>query len=672
MYVPPLHSLQRSSCEKVTVSPGKGMARTRIGALLVARGALAPGDLAKAIALQARENVRLGEILLTHNMVSEAELYSALAHQYSAKVVDLAQDPPDKRLIDTVGAEVCLRDRFIPWHRIGGATVIVTSRPEEFSRISENLPSSLRPALLAIAPERDLLDALIEARSAKLIHRAETKVSEEESCRAWDGRKFRRWAVSILALLGMGLLVAPIIAFSILTVLAMLALTANLGLRIAALASGAWKDMQPESPLPPPKSKHMAKLPVVSILVPLFHEKAIAERLVLRLGRLNYPRELLDICLVTEDSDETTRATIARTSLPRWLRVITVPEGTLRTKPRALNYALDFCRGSIIGIYDAEDAPAPDQIHRIVRRFEEAGPKVACLQGVLDFYNSRTKWMARCFTLEYAAWFRVILPGIARLGFAIPLGGTTLFLRREAIEAVGGWDAHNVTEDADLGVRLARYGYRSELIATVTEEEANTRPISWIRQRSRWIKGYAMTWAVHMRDPARLWRDLGPHKFWGVQLLFGGSLLQGILAPVLWSYWLIIFGLPHPLSNALTPFWATTLSVMFLASFAVNLSVMLIAASGKKHRHLMIWAPTTDFYFPLATAASVKALFEMVTKPFYWDKTAHGIEDMVAMPPKTAEPEITQPIWKDPGRAVLAEPIAAGFNPVPQKSSHLA
>ena len=164
---------------------------------------------------------------------------------------------------------------------------------------------------------------------------------------------------------------------------------------------------------------------------------------------------------------------------------------------------------------------------------------------MLDFYNSNTHPMARLFTLEYAVWFRLVLPGLVRLGLPIPLGGTTVFLRREALEQVGGWDAHNVTEDADLGLRLARKGYHTQLMDSTTYEEANSHVLAWIKQRSRWIKGYLMTWLVHMRDPVALWRDLGPRGFAGMQVLLLGSVLQPMLAPALWTLWFLSLGLPH-------------------------------------------------------------------------------------------------------------------------------
>ena len=179
--------------------------------------------------------------------------------------------------------------------------------------------------------------------------------------------------------------------------------------------------------------------------------------------------------------------------------------------------------------------------------------------------------------MEYAAWFRIILPGMQRLGLALPLGGTTLFFRRAVLEELGAWDAHNVTEDADLGIRLARHGYRTELLETVTEEEANCRALPWVKQRSRWLKGYMMTYAVHMRQPGLLWRQLGPRQFAGFQVLFLCTLSQFLLAPVLWSFWLLPLGLPHPLASALPDGLMFAMLVLFLATEVTNLAATYLA-----------------------------------------------------------------------------------------------
>jgi cellulose synthase/poly-beta-1,6-N-acetylglucosamine synthase-like glycosyltransferase len=312
------------------------------------------------------------------------------------------------------------------------------------------------------------------------------------------------------------------------------------------------------------------------------------------------------------------------TELPHWMRGGGVPEGQPKTKPRAMNYALDFCRGDIIGIFDAEDAPSPDQLTRVAERFANGPQDLVCLQGVLDYYNARQNWLARCFTIEYATWFRVMMPGMERLGFAIPLGGTTLYFKRSALEKLGGWDAHNVTEDADLGFRLARHGYRTEMLHTTTREEANCHAIPWVKQRSRWLKGYMVTYLVHMRRPGVLLRQLGARKFLGFQMHFVTALSQFLLAPLLWSMWMILLGLPHPLPLVVSDEWIRTMAVLFFGAEICTMMAGFVAVSGAAHRHLLPWVPTMHFYFPLGVLAAYKALYELIFAPFYWDKTQHG------------------------------------------------
>ena len=616
--------------------------RVPIGEILVQSGALSQSDLLKAIALRNREETRIGNILLNHGMVTEADLFGALSQQFGATLVDLQETPPNPNLAKMVDLELCLAENIIPWQHIGGALVIATSRPDRFEQLRSEHPDALGGALMSIAPEYDIQNALIETNRDTLVERAETRVPSHESCRMWDPNRMLRLTLATGLFFLASLLLSPIATLTALSGFAVLTLAMNMGLKLATTLSQIRPYLRRNAAAPPPERQtEMFRLPVVSIMVPLYKEREVAGHLIKRLKRLNYPKELLDICLVVEEDDETTCNTLRRTHLPDWVRVIKVPQGNVRTKPRAMNFALDFCRGTIIGVYDAEDAPHPDQIHRIVRRFHERGPQVACLQGLLDFYNPRTNWLSRCFTIEYNTWFRVFLPGLERLGFAVPLGGTTLFFRRGALEKLGGWDAHNVTEDADLGIRLARHGYRTEIVHTPTEEEANCRFVPWIKQRSRWLKGFAITWAVHMRAPVKLFKELGPKKFLGVQILFLGTLSQFLLAPLLWSFWLIPFGLQHPIQNVVSTGTFLTLGISFLIAEIITIVVGAFAVSDKKHRFLIPWVPTMHFYYPMATLAAYKAIYELLTQPFYWDKTAHGVfepTDEPVEPDAIAEP----------------------------------
>ncbi len=593
----------------------------KLGVMLLRDGVVASHDMISALALHARRRGRLTDILLARGMVAEQPLYAALSRYWGAKLVDVAAAPADPRLIDQLGALQCLRKGLLPWRRIGGATAIVTAQPEDFTRHKDDLVAIFGPVVMSLAPRPAIEAAILARRRHMLAREAECRVAEAESCRNWGRSGFNAKAALAAFVIIIATLITPIAVFSVLLGWAVITLLLSTALKIAAACAAMRTDACTQKP------PVIARLPTVSVMVALYRESDIAPRLVRRLSQLDYPRELLDIVLIVEENDQATRRALASADLPPWMRIIVAPEGRVKTKPRALNFGLDHCHGSIIGVYDAEDAPEADQIRKVVNRFYQRGSHVACLQGVLDFYNPRTNWLSRCFTIEYATWFRVILPGLQRLGLPIPLGGTTLFFRRAALEELGGWDAHNVTEDADLGMRLARHGYCTELIDTTTYEEANCRAVPWVKQRSRWLKGYMMTWATHMRRPRLLWGQLGPWKFGGFQVLILCTLSQFLLVPVLWSFWLVMLGVPHPIADAMPPWAFATIMGLFIATEVVNITLGIIGLRKTAHRLSPLWVPTLHIYFPLGALASYKAAFELVTKPFYWDKTSHGSFD---------------------------------------------
>ncbi len=531
--------------------------------------------------------------------------------------LDLAEAPPDLRLIDRFGASRCIATGLLPWRQLGGSVLVAVADPQSFTRHRADLEEAFGPVTPCPATAEAITEAVLTLRGTDLARQSERTVRVGESCRTYRSRQLHAPLAVAVVIAGVALLLSP---FAVLAGLTSVALLAMLSFTLLKLC--AWKmvvDAGPSAPLPVP-----IQLPVVSVMVALYRESDIAARLVQRLGALDYPRDRLEILLVVEAEDQMTRSALAKADLPGWMRVVVVPDGTVKTKPRALNYALDQCRGSIVGVYDAEDAPEADQIRKVAARFNLAPPEVVCLQGRLDFYNPRINWLSRCFTIEYASWFRIFLPGIARLGLAVPLGGTTLFFRREVLDRLGRWDAHNVTEDADLGIRLARHGLRTELLDSTTYEEANCVGRSWVKQRSRWIKGYMMTWLTHMRDPVALWRQLGPRQFFGFQVLILGSFVQALLAPLIWSFWLVPLGLPHPLAEALGPsgFPALWLSFLLTEALTIAFGIAGLRRSGQKLSPL--WVPTLSAYHPMATAAAYKAAWEMLTCPFYWDKTSHG------------------------------------------------
>ncbi len=331
----------------------------------------------------------------------------------------------------------------------------------------------------------------------------------------------------------------------------------------------------------------------------------------------------MDIKLIVEaDDHETAIVADAAAASDESFSVIRVPPGIPRTKPRACNYAMPFVLGEFTVIFDAEDRPEPDQLRKAVITFRAAPDNIACLQARLNFYNANDSWLTKMFALDYSLWYDYLLPGLERLNVPMPLGGTSNHFRTSALRAIHAWDPYNVTEDADLGIRLARVGLRVRILDSTTYEEATSRLSPWLRQRSRWLKGYMQTWLVHMRSPAQLLRHAGLRGFIGFQLFVGGTFLAALLNPVLWGVFLYgqLLGTP---AAAETTAHISILSLAIGNGLFAYLAVLSPARRG--WFELAPYGMTAPVYWLLVSCAGMRALFQLCTRPWHWDKTPHGL-----------------------------------------------
>ena len=368
-------------------------------------------------------------------------------------------------------------------------------------------------------------------------------------------------------------------------------------------------------------------LPVYSLLVPAYREPEVIAKLLEELDRIEYPKDRLDVKLLLEEDDAETAAATVRARPKAYVDVIRVPNWPPRTKPKACNIGLAQARGEFVTIYDVEDRPEPLQLRRVVAAFRREMPRVVCFQAKLSYYNGDQNLLTRWFTGEYAMWFGQLLPGLVARDAPVPLGGTSNHFRRETLVRLGGWDAFNVTEDADLGIRLYRAGHRTAVLESETLEEANSDFINWVKQRSRWYKGYLQTWLVHMRHPRQLWRELGPTGFLGFNLFLGGTPLLALVNPVFWGLTALWF-LGHPaFVAALFPAWLyyAGMLCLTLGNFAFLYMAMASAAvTGRPSLVLAaIWSP---LYWVMMSIAALKALAQLVSAPSFWEKTAHGLD----------------------------------------------
>ena len=372
---------------------------------------------------------------------------------------------------------------------------------------------------------------------------------------------------------------------------------------------------------------HNPQLPTYSILCPLYHEARVLPQFVEAISALDWPKTRLDVMLLLEEDDTATIETAHSLNLPSYFRMLIVPASQPKTKPKACNYGLNYVKGEYVVIYDAEDRPEPDQLKKAYLAFRKVPASVACLQCKLNYYNPRHNLQTRLFTAEYSLWFDVVLPGLQSINTAIPLGGTSNHFRTKILKSLHGWDAFNVTEDCDLGSRLFKSGYTTAIVDSTTYEEANSHLGNWIRQRSRWIKGYLQTFLVHNRHPLQFVRDHGWHAVI-FQLIVGGKIAFMLINPFLWLMTFSYFALYRFVGPAIESIYPAP--VFYMAAFSavfgnfLYLYYYMIGCAKRGHWDLVKYVFFIPLYWLLISVAGFKAFFQLIVRPHYWEKTHHG------------------------------------------------
>ncbi|OGM22432.1 hypothetical protein A2863_03835 [Candidatus Woesebacteria bacterium RIFCSPHIGHO2_01_FULL_38_9b] len=371
-----------------------------------------------------------------------------------------------------------------------------------------------------------------------------------------------------------------------------------------------------------------SELPIYSVLCPFYKEASVLPQFIEAIEKIDWPKDKLDIILLLEEDDRETLDVAQSMSLPSYFRIIVVPDSLPKTKPKACNLGLAYAKGKFLVVYDAEDKPDPMQLKKAYLVFASAEDNVVCLQSKLNYYNSDQNLLTQLFTAEYSLWFDLILPGLQSIEAPIPLGGTSNHFKVDILRELGGWDPFNVTEDCDLGTRIFKAGFKTSIIDSTTYEEANSKPKSWLKQRSRWIKGYIQTYLVHTRNPIVFVSDFGVYAFI-FQLIIGMRMIFMVINPILWlmtlSYF-ILGPIVAPTIESLYPAPVYYIAVFCLVfgNFMYFYNYML--GSAKRNLwHLVKYVFFIPFYWAMASVSASIAIYQLVIKPHYWEKTEHGL-----------------------------------------------
>lgn len=555
-------------------------------------------------------------------------------------------------------AQQALRHRIVPisWEP-GRVTYVAAGERAKAYATGKELEVS------AITNERTMLRELQAGQESELMGYAVSGLTNrypDLSAAQPFGAKQSLWLVLGLALVAFGVMwdrpTSAVVAFTVM--LALFLLMAGLKL---------WCLLPAKLPRAPLAMKiDDADLPVYSILVPLLREARLAEQTLRAMQAFDYPHAKLDIKLVLEAEDKATRKVFEDQRLPPYMEVILVPKGMPETRHKALNYALPFARGELLAVYDADSVPAADQLRRVAGTFALAPKTVACLQTQVGFINRNENWLTRQCALDYAHHFKLLFPRLAKFGAPLPFCGASIHYRTQMLRQLGAFDAHNVARDSGLGIRLARLGYRTALIPTLTREEAPPRLRDWLTQRVRWTKGALQTAIVNLRSPVRLWRELGARNFLLTQALTLGSIIVALAHPFFLA-WLattsVLIVLDQPAAPQIWLFLQALYGIAAALAFMITMTATarssLFLGRGFSWVATILTAPV---YWLLVSLATWLAVLHYFTGTRRWTKTPHGITRI--------RPQIGPKDEKKPAEAEKKPPAAAARmpRPVPEKA----
>jgi cellulose synthase/poly-beta-1,6-N-acetylglucosamine synthase-like glycosyltransferase len=625
----------------VTTGAREYVSQTEVGDILVRRGLLTAGNRDWALDVRDRTGSPLEAVLVASGLVRRKDLYPVLADIWGHPYLDLTEVPLDKTLLAGLDTGRLIRAGWVPVRRTDEGSILVASPRAPTAAWLAAITRALgEPVELAITTDWDIRYALQLSLRDVVLDEAALGLWRRSEAQSARRSLYPRQQVALgmaAAVLLAAAVTHPLGTLQAASVVIGLAFLAGVAFKFVVCMAGASREQEEAVSDADVRALRDEDLPSYTVLVPLFREANVIGELVANLAQLDYPAGKLDILLLLEENDTGTIEAVKAAGVPQTMTMILVPEGQPQTKPKACNVGLFFARGDYLVVYDAEDRPEPDQLKKAVVAFSRGDDRLVCVQAALNYWNVDENVLTRMFTLEYSFWFDYMLPGLDKLRLPIPLGGTSNHFRTDGLRRLGGWDPFNVTEDADLGIRAAALGYTVGVVNSTTFEEANRSAGNWIRQRSRWIKGYLQTVLVHTRHPVSLVRITGLRQVIGFLLLIAGTPVTFLLTLPLYAVFAASLIAPSPVYSELFPGWVLWLSLVnLIVGNALMIYVCMMGAFKRRRYRLVPWALLNPAYWILHSIASYKALWQLITRPHYWEKTTHGISRLAGDPVRAA------------------------------------
>lgn len=611
-------------------TPEARRSRMQMAQMLTRSGLVTDEQLQRAMLEYSRTGDPIGEILVSHESISEDVLVAALSEVHQMQRVGLSEFEADLAVARRLPEPLARINQIVPVAATEELVLLAVPRPldaETCAQVEEALGTPFRQ-LLANRTEIDqLLQRVHSEGYADVSTQQLMELRPDESAHVVvsGGQKATLVCLMIITVL-CGVIWPMNTLITLVGICSFVYLVVSVykfRLTLRALGTHLETDVTDDEIA----ALDERTLPVYTILVPLYKEAGIVPRLVRDINALDYPRTRLDVKLLCEEDDLETIDRILEMELPPHFHLVVVPDSQPKTKPKACNYGLQLSIGSLCVIYDAEDRPDPDQLKKAVIAFGRVESNVVCVQAKLNHFNQDQNLLTAWFANEYSMHFELVLPAMGAAGSPIPLGGTSNHFITSKLRELGAWDPFNVTEDADLGIRLHREGYRTAMIDSTTLEEANSVVPNWIRQRSRWNKGYIQTWLVHMRNPVALLSQTGLRGFISFNLTMGSAFLL-LINPIFWGLTTLYIFTRAGFIEQLFPgviFYAAS-AMLFIGNF-VFVYLNVAGSLQRGEFGLTRTALLSPLYWGLMSWAAWKGFIQLFTNPFYWEKTEHGLDE---------------------------------------------
>jgi len=603
--------------------------RRVLGDLLLDADLINRRQLEEGLELHRRTGVRLGKALLSLGYITQDQLVASLSKQQNLPYYNLTGVEIPEDIARCIPENLSRKRGLLPLAKQEGVITLAMVDPLDREAILEVEQITGCQVIPVVTTEEDLENALERIYRRDYLWQSANdlvfRFPEESAIRVLTTRQ----EAMALVCLGIAVLLLVIDPVTFMTAIAVVSTAFYVGFsayKFYLIYKALSHTLEVETTTEEIADLADHDLPVYTVLVPLYREVEVLPTLIRAIDDLDYPKTKLDVKLLLEEDDEATIAAVRRQPLPAHFKVVVVPDSLPKGKPKACNYGLIHAEGEYVVIYDAEDIPDRDQLKKVLVAFRKAGDEVQCIQAKLNYYNRDQNLLTRWFTTEYSMWFDLFIPGLDASNSPIPLGGTSNHFRTARLRELGAWDPYNVTEDADLGVRLFKAGWKTAVVDSTTYEEANSELYNWIRQRSRWVKGYIQTYLVHMRHPVKLIREIGWYQFFSFNMVVGGTFFGFLVNPI---YWLLTAGwfLFHwEFIQQLFPgpvFYLGALGLYF-----GNFAFMYANVAGcmrRQYYDMVKYALLSPLYWALMSVGAWKGCLQLFYRPSYWEKTKHGL-----------------------------------------------